>query len=173
MKLIQVGQVGKPHGFRGEFLLSKRAASGDLPEEIDTVYIGPSVDQASPFLIQDTTAMPKGLRLKLQGFESDTRVKELSGQSVFIPRDSLPETDTDEFYVQDLVGCEVRDLASDESLGRISGVEEVGRGCADRWWIQSESQSFAIPATATVIARVDMSNRLIWIKDGNDFQSNT
>ncbi len=163
--------MGKPHGFRGEFLLSKRAAEGDLPEEIDTVYIGTSPDDAAPFKILDTTAMPKGLRLKLEGFESDTFVKDHSGKSVFVPRELFPETEEGEYYVQDLVGCAVRDMASDESLGHISGVEEVGGGCADRWWIQSETETFAIPAAETVVARVDIPNRLVWIHNGNDFQT--
>src|SRR4051812_30749173 len=117
MKLVQVGSVGKPHGYRGEFLLSARLSSGELPEGVDIVYLGPDEEKAQAFTVEEVREMAKGLRLKLAGMESDAAVKSHTGEAVYIDRQELPEAEDGEFYVQDLVGCAVRDAETDADLG--------------------------------------------------------
>jgi 16S rRNA processing protein RimM len=172
MKLVQVGSVGRPHGYRGEFLLSSRAASGDLPETVETIYIGPTDLQTKPYRVLETTSMPRGLRLKLEGFDSDTAVKALSNAPVFIDRSELPEAEPDEFYVNDLVGCGVQDAESGTLLGVLTSVEAVAPGSPDRWWVTEGDHSFAFPAIDSVLVEIDLKGRLIRIENGLDFQNN-
>lgn len=51
----------------------------------------------------------------------------LAGVRFFVDRGALPEADPDEFYMEDLVGLEVRDQAG-ASLGVIVGVHDFGAG---------------------------------------------
>ncbi len=114
--------------------------------------------------------MPKGLRLTLDGFASDTLVKEKRGEPVFVDRAELPTPKTDEYFVEDLIGSDVLALETESSLGLLSAVEEVAPGCPDRWWVKTPTDSFAIPATAQYIVRVDPIARQIWVRDGQQFQ---
>ncbi len=170
MNLVQIGQVGKPHGFKGEFLLSSRPAALGLPEPIKCIYLGRDAKGAQPFRVVDTTQMPKGLRIKLEGFESDQTVKNHRGDGVYVQRAELPAAQAGLYYVHDLLGCEVLCDASGESIGEISEVEEVGMGSPDRWWIKTPRDTFAILARRETIAQVDLEQRKIRVRNADDYQ---
>jgi ribosomal 30S subunit maturation factor RimM len=106
----------------------------------------------------------------LEGFDSEEGVKAQRGQGVFIDRGCLPPPEEGEYYLEDLQGSEVRDADTQQSLGVLVGVESVGGGCPDRWWINQDGHSFAVPARAEFIATVDASKRLIWVRNGKQFQ---
>lgn len=151
-------------------MLAHGQSSEALSTPIGTVYIGAQPQNAQAHKVLDFTPMPKGVRLTLEGFESDEIVKKRRGEPVFIDRTELPPPKEGEYYVEDLIGAEVRDADTETRLGSLSGVEGVAPSCPDRWWIQGESQSFAVPATAEYIVRVDAAARVIWVRDAQQFQ---
>lgn len=152
-------------------MLSGPSKLDDFADSLEMVFIGSTEKTVLPFRVLETTWQPKGLRLKLEGFGSDTAVKEHRGESVFVDRAALPETEEGEFYVEDLIGFDVRDAQSDETLGTLSGVESVAPGCPDRWWVSSETDSFAFPASNEIVARLDSQSKTVWIRNGNEFQT--
>jgi len=170
MKLIQVGTIGRPHSFRGEFVLSHGAVSPSLRDHVRTLYIGPNEKSAAAHAVQGYVPMPKGLRIKLETFNSDTDVKAKRGTPVFVDRQDLPAPSENEFYVGDLIGSEVREKVTERRVGVLTGVEEVGHGSPDRWWVRNGPNEYAFPATSAVILEVDAAQRVIWIKDGSQFQ---
>jgi 16S rRNA processing protein RimM len=66
------------------------------------------------------------LILKFRGIDTRSQAEAISGTEVNVPvleRAPLPD---DEFYLSDLVGCEVFDRASGRSIGTVSGWQEPG-----------------------------------------------
>lgn len=168
---VQLGTIGRPNGFRGEFMLSQ-ASSEPFSEKIEVLYLGPNETAVVAHRVLGVTPMPSGTRLKLEGFDSDTQVKASRGWAVFADRDALDAPEAGEFLVADLLGSEVRDQATDEVLGRLCSVETVGKGCPDRWWIEpGDGKRFAVPAVAPTIADVDFGKRTIWVSNGIEFRS--
>lgn len=168
---VQLGTIGRPNGFRGEFMLAQ-ASTEPFSENIEVLYLGPTETEARPYRVLGVTPMPSGTRLKLEGFDSDTQVKASRGWSVFADRDCLRSPEAGEFLVADLIGSEVRDQATDEVLGSLCSVETVGKGCPDRWWIeQGDGRRFAVPAAQPTIAAVDFSQRKIWVSNGFEFRA--
>jgi 16S rRNA processing protein RimM len=165
MKLIQVGQVGKAHGYKGAFILQRGRGAEELPEHVRTVFVGTSPSTAKELPLTQSTWMPKGTRLKLEGIESDDAVKAARGNSVFIQRETLTPAQPGEFYVGDLVGLEVFSEETRLSLGTLVEIETVGNGAVDRWWVQAGTESFAVPAVERWVARVDLSTQSVWLRD--------
>ncbi len=164
-RLIQVGHVGRPHGFRGEFMLSNSWGE-PLPEDLAFVYVGREEEDAVEHPIERLTEMPRGLRIKLASFESDKTVKEHQGCLVFVPQEALPPLESNQYYVGELVGSEVREVDTETLVGNLGGIEEVGKGCADRWWVNgADHTQYIFPATAEVIFRVDAARRIIWVRN--------
>ena len=66
----------------------------------------------------EVKSMAKGLVLaRLDGIASREDAEAIKGMSLYIARDALPETATDEVYQIDLIGCSV-DATGSVSLAR-------------------------------------------------------
>lgn len=167
MKLIQVGQVGKAHGYKGAFILHRGRGAEELPESVRSVFVGDCPATATEFPLSQSTWMPKGTRLKLEGMESEDAVKAARGKVVFVQREALGAAQSGEYYVGDLVGLTVFSEESRQELGTISEIETVGSGCVDRWWVRNGTESFAVPAVERWVARVDLGTQSVWIRDAD------
>ena len=70
------------------------------------------------------------------------RAEALRGLKLYIPRDSLPEPEEDEFYLADLIGLFV-ETAEGEALGTVKAVQDFGAGdlleiqprAGATWWL--------------------------------------
>jgi 16S rRNA processing protein RimM len=171
MNLVQVGHIGKAHGYKGAFILQSGSPPNPFPSHIDTVFVGADRETARPFKVSESAWMPKGIRLKLDGCESDTEVKSLRGNRVFVERDQLQAAQDGEYYVADLIGAQVIATETQTPIGTLSAIEEVGKGSTDRWWIQSGQTDFCIPASAQWIEKVDPSSKTIWVRSHDEFRS--
>jgi 16S rRNA processing protein RimM len=167
MKLVQVGQVGKAHGYKGAFILHRGNGAEELPEALKSVFVGTTQATAEELPLTQSTWMPKGIRLKLEGIESDDAVKAARGKLVFIHRDALEPTRSGEHYVDDLIGLKVFCEETKSPLGAIFEVEAVGGGSVDRWWVKEGCETFAVPAAERWVARVDLKSQSVWIRDAD------
>jgi 16S rRNA processing protein RimM len=162
--LVELAKIGKPHGFRGEFVAHTDTGRGSALEGATELYIGMTADSASPHAVTSATWMPKGWKLKLAGIDSDEKVKTLRGHSVFIDRSAMPPTESGEFYIADLIGAEVRDARSEEPLGRVTSIEP-GAGFHDRWVVESPTGTRHVPAVRRYIVRIDAEKRIVWLQN--------
>jgi 16S rRNA processing protein RimM len=66
------------------------------------------------------------LIFKFRGVDSISDAEPLAGAEVRVPLSERAPLEPGEFFQSDLVGCEVVDRRTGESLGRVSGWEESG-----------------------------------------------
>jgi 16S rRNA processing protein RimM len=66
------------------------------------------------------------LIFKFQGVDSISDAEPLAGAEVRVPMSERAPLEPGEFFQSDLVGCEVVDRRTGESLGRVSGWEDAG-----------------------------------------------
>ncbi len=111
-RMIAIGVLGKPHGVRGEIGLrlfnNEGAAGEDAP-----VGLGPII------LVRDgrtvthviTAARPfgAGLLVTFAGINSREAAAALTNHEVLVERASLPAPEPGEYFVSDVIGCEVID----------------------------------------------------------------
>jgi 16S rRNA processing protein RimM len=107
---VVVGRIGKAHGIRGEVTVEVRT---DEPEERfapgASLFIGDSDDE---LLIESSRPHGGGMLIGFAGVLDRTAAEGLRGIILTIERVAgVQPSGEDEYYDDDLIGCEVRDRA--------------------------------------------------------------
>lgn len=119
---LVVGRVGRPHGLRGEVVVSVRT---DFPEERFVPGTSFDVPGGRSLRVATTRWHSGTLLLRFDGVEDRDRAADLSGTELTVPVDDLPSLDDpDEFHDHQLVGLRA-ELADGTVVGE---VREVAHG---------------------------------------------
>lgn len=123
-RLVLVAQVAGGFGVRGEVRVTAYTA-----DPMALVAYSPLLRaDGSPGLTL-TSGRPEKAAVVGRAREIATKEEAdaLRGLKLYVPRDRLPATEEDEFYLTDLVGLEARD-AADVVLGVVKSVQNFGAG---------------------------------------------
>jgi 16S rRNA processing protein RimM len=165
MNLVRVGKVGRPHSFRGTFVVQDHSGKESVIGACKDVWIGKTPETAQSFPVESAKWAAQGWLLKLKGVDSDVWVKENVHLSLFLDRDAFPETSDDEYYVADLVGFSAIDAESGEIVGTFMGSEALAPGLGpDRWWFKVGNREVAVPAISSFVEAVDTKARTIRVR---------
>lgn len=126
--LLLMGRTGKPHGLMGEVKVIPETDDPDRFLDLDTLYIGKSLETASPHQVESVRFQESkyGITviLKLGGVKGRDGAETLRGLQVFAHEDDLPPLGDDEFYLHDLIGLDV-EIVGGDMVGTIGDVLEM------------------------------------------------
>ena len=125
---VAVALLGKSRGNRGEVTA---LALSDRPERyqaLRAVYLFGAGESArsGQFEVESTWFHDGTLIFKFRGVDSISDAEALAGAEVCVPMSERATLEPGEFFQSELVGCEVVDRRTGESLGRVSGWEDSG-----------------------------------------------
>lgn len=165
-QLIKVGSISSVHGLKGSIVIHSDSDKDSALAYLAQVWVGKTEDTAVCYNVVEADWMPRGWKVTLEGVTTIEAGELLKGQTAWAERDWLEETEDNEFYVSDLVGCTVKEEGSEQVLGILTHIEftQTKEG-HDRWWVKGPSGEFSIPAHAKFIRRVDAEAREVWISD--------
>jgi len=153
-EIYRIGRLGKTHGVRGEISFH---FDDDVFDRVDADYLILSVDGIFvPFFIEeyrfrsDSTAI-----LKLEGIDTQERARELTGNEVFFPRE-LADSDEDTLSWAEIIGFELIDAATGNSIGRIAGIDNSTLNT-----LFELEDGKLIPASEELMTDIDKENRTI------------
>jgi len=123
-----VALLGKARGNRGEVTALALSDKLDRYESLGEVYLFGPGEFGPPRRCQvESTWFHNGtLIFKFRGVDSTSDAETLTGSEVRVPMSERAPLEPGEFFQSDLVGCEVVDRRTGESLGRVSGWEDSG-----------------------------------------------
>ena len=167
--LVVVGAILGAHGVRGDvrvksFTAEPQAMFDYAPflaengvELLDPVKARPAKDH---FVVS-----PKSPRQKE---EWDA----LKSTRLYVPKSALPETDEDEFYIEDLVGLDVF-IGGDEKIGRVKAV--LNHGASDLIEIKrlDRGKPVLVPFTFEDVPVVDLGLGRIVVSNFDLWQDET
>lgn len=156
-KLLLVGEIGAPHGVRGQLRVKSHTA--------DPVAIGdygPLVsDDGRVFTVETVRPEKTVVVVSFKEVRDRTAAEALKGVKLYVDRDALPrETGDDSYFHADLIGLEAVDTAGNV-LGRVVAVHDFGAG--DLLDVAVPGQpSVLVPFTREVVPRVELdAGRLV------------
>jgi len=153
MKLVELGVIARPHGFRGAFVVSHAAGKESALSYVKEVWIGASPETATLHQIVEAAWMPSGWKVQVEKITSDVEVKTLRGNAIYADRDLLPKLEEDSYYVDDLFGAKVIESETQEWVGTFLSVEAAGN---QTWWnILYKGEPKLVPAKRHFIESVD------------------
>ncbi len=165
MNLVRVGKIGRPHSFRGAFVVQEHSGPDSVLGSAKRLWVGTTAENAKEYPVAEARWVGQGWVLKLAGVDSDEWVKASVHQSVFQERAAFPEADGGEYYVADLIGFTAVDAESGERLGNFLGAETPAPGMGpDRWWFQMGGREVAVPAIPDFVVSVDLETKTIVVR---------
>ncbi|MCB9134704.1 MAG: 16S rRNA processing protein RimM [Anaerolineales bacterium] len=151
---LVVGQLGKPHGVRGEVSMTILT---EFPERIlpgKTLYLG---EEYRPMRVRQARGTGTKLLLALAGIETRTQAEELRNEMVYVLRAEVPPLPEGEYYYHQLLGLNV--ISEDgQDLGHLE--EILPTGANDVYLIRlPDGRELLLPIIPGVLLGVDLSNQ--------------
>jgi 16S rRNA processing protein RimM len=121
---VCLGQIGAPHGVRGEVRLRSFTAEPDA-----IANYGPlQTEDGHTVTIESLRPAKDHFVATLSGIHDRNAAEQLTNVRLYVPRERLPQLhEADEFYHADLIGLAVVDRAGD-LIGTVVAIHNFGAG---------------------------------------------
>ncbi len=142
---IAVGQVGKPHGIKGEVKIIPLTDDISRFRRLKYVLI-----KGIEYKIEFVKLQADRAILKLEGFDKPEDLITLKDEYVEIRREDAVRKRKDEYFIDELRGMQVFDTEG-RDLGTVYDVVQTGAN--DVYWIQKPAE-LLIPALKTIVTEI-------------------
>lgn len=128
---IHIGHCTTPHGIRGEFSFVLYNVEDSVLHDGAVVTLTPRSQNSSipqdgkEFKIKKISFGNKTI-VTLEGVNDRNTVEAMVPFDIYFARENFPETDPDEYYLNDLLGLEVIDFITKKPVGRVVDFYENG-----------------------------------------------
>jgi 16S rRNA processing protein RimM len=151
---ICLGQIGAPHGVRGEVRLrsftaepTAIAAYGPLESEDGRIFTIETLRPAKDFFV-----------VKLSGVADRDAAERLTNTKLYVPRDRLPAPQApDEYYHADLIGLRAVDRAG-RSCGTVVAIHNFGAGDVIEIRPETGDKTEMLPFDAATVPEIDIAH---------------
>lgn len=123
---VTVALLGKTRGNRGELTALALSSKPERYEKLRDVYLFGGEAAGEKHEVESSWFHDGTLILKFRGIDSISDAERLSGAEVRVPASEREPLDEGEFFESDLIGCDVVERASGQSLGRVSAWQDAG-----------------------------------------------
>jgi 16S rRNA processing protein RimM len=121
---VTIAVLGKTRGNRGEITAWALSSRPERYQSLQEVHLFGSAGER--FEVESTWFHQGTLVFKFRGVDSISDAERLTGLEVRIPLSQRMPLEPGEFFQSDLVGCEVVERRTGESLGRVSDWQDSG-----------------------------------------------
>lgn len=119
-ELVELGQIVRPFGIRGELKVRPVDAPGQLLSGLTEVYLLCGERTHGPIALEGARAHGNFALLKLAGYDTPESADALRMARVAVPYRCLPPLPPGEYYFCEILGSTVQ-LRSGETLGTVQG----------------------------------------------------
>lgn len=157
-EFLEAGKIVTTHGIRGEVKIMPYTDTPELLAEFDRLFIG---KDRKELIIEHSRVFKNMVIAKIEGVDTPEDAEKLRNKMLFMHRDDL-ELDDDTYFIQDLIGMEVRDADSGFVYGKIDDVMQTGAN--DVYVIKGSDREYLVPAIADVIVSTDINSDIMTIR---------
>ena len=149
---LECGKIANTHGVRGDVLIESWCDSPKVLASLKTVYTEKN-GVYTPITLQKTSVYKGRVMATLAGVSSLEDAAALKNTVVFAARADLPLAEGD-FFVQDLIGLPVYELATKEKYGVLSDV--ISGAASDLYEVKNERGTFLVPVVPAFVKEIDL-----------------
>lgn len=154
---LEAGKIVTTHGIRGEVKIMPYTDTPELLCEFDRLFMGKNHTE---IIIERSRVFKNMVIAKIKGVDTPEDAEKLRNKMLYMHRDDL-ELDENTYFIQDLIGMEVKDNESGFIYGKIIDVMQTGAN--DVYVIQGDRE-YLIPAIPDVVISTDIDNNIMLIK---------
>lgn len=154
---LEAGKIVTTHGIRGEVKIMPYTDTPELLCEFDRLFMGKNHTE---IIIEKSRVFKNMVIAKIEGIDTPEDAEKLRNKMLYMHRDDL-ELDENTYFIQDLIGMEVKDNENGFIYGKIIDVMQTGAN--DVYVIQGDKE-YLIPAIPDVVISTDIDNDIMLIK---------
>lgn len=155
---LEAGKIVTTHGIRGEVKIMPYTDYPELLCEFDRLFIGKNHEEIA---IERSRTFKNMVIAKLEGYDTPEAAEKLRNKILYMHRSDL-ELDENTYFIQDLIGIEVRDADTEFIYGKIADVMQTGAN--DVYVVQGTDREYLVPAIPDVIISTDIDNNIMTIR---------
>jgi 16S rRNA processing protein RimM len=125
---VAIALLGKTRGNRGEITALALSSKPERYESLREVYLVGEDDRTVRYEVENTWFHDGTLIFKFRGVDTISDAEPLSGAEVRVPFSERVALDPGEYFESDILGCEVVDRRTGQSLGRVDAWDDGGGG---------------------------------------------
>jgi 16S rRNA processing protein RimM len=156
---VTVAVLGKARGIRGEVTAVPLTGKPERFESLRGAYLYTAGGALEPVEVESCWFHDRTLILKFRGIDSMSQAEPLAGAEVRVPRSQRVALEPGEFFQSDLMGCEVVDRRSGESLGRVAAWQDGGGA-----GLLELDNGLLIPFARAICVEIDPAGRRIGVE---------
>src|SRR5439155_24547138 len=121
-----ISVVSRVWGIGGEFAAMPFSDHPERFEDLGRVYLFGSGPDPTQCEVESVRSAAGSLLLKFRGIDSISDAEPWRGAEVRVPREERLALEPGEFYLSDLVGCEVVERGTGQPLGTVTRWDDGG-----------------------------------------------
>lgn len=157
MNLIKIGKIVNTHGIKGELrLLSKFPYKDKVFIKNMPIYI----NKENKEVITSYRKHKNFDMITLEGYNNINEVLKYKGKVVYINSEDI-KLDKDTYLDEEIIGVEV--IYQENKKGIVTDIERYDK--TTLLVIKSNDKEYLIPYNNDIIEKIDINNKVIYIKD--------
>jgi len=156
---VTIAVLGKTRGNRGEVTAFPLSSKLERFESLKEVFLFGTGERRE---VESTWFHNGTLIFKFQGVDSISEAELLNGLEVRVPVSERVSLDEGEFFQDDLIGCDVIDRRTGESLGPVTGWDDGGG--SGLLVVGKGDQAMLIPFSRSICVEISPAARRIVVE---------
>ena len=161
-RYVTIARLVRPRGNRGELVAEDLSDEPTRFTRVRRVLVEDAARGRREMAIERAWRHNGRLILKFRGIDSITAAEELRGCQVQLPEQEIGPLPPGEFFLRDLVGCQVVDAESGGSVGRVEDVLEPGGQLLLQ--VKAEGREILIPFVRSICVEIDPEQQRIRVR---------
>jgi len=153
---VTIAVLGRTRGNRGEITAFPLSGKPERFETLAEVFLFGS---GTHYQVDETWFHNGALVFKFRGVDTISAAELLTGAEVRVPADQRTPLDPGEFFQDDLLGCQVVDRRTGETLGQVSGWQDGGGS-----GLLVVNNDLLIPFASSICVEIDPAGKRIAVE---------
>ena len=151
-QFLECGKIINTHGVRGGVKLESWCDTPNDLASLEKVFLK-NGDEYIRHKVKKSSIFKQFVLFELDGINDINTAEMLKGTIVYADRDDI-SIDEDAFFIADIIGLPVIDIATGDEIGKLSDV--LNLGASDLYEINTKNGKKLIPAVPEFIKEVDL-----------------
>ena len=106
VEYFEIGQISNTHGLKGEMKVRPFTEKNEDYAKLENILVDFN-GTLKEYTVESVRYQKDVVLMKLKGVDDIEEAEKLKGHYIKIPRDSAKKINEDEYFIADLLGCEV------------------------------------------------------------------
>lgn len=157
-RYLEIGKIVNTHGIKGDLKVEPWCNSVELLCSFSEIYLN---EGKSKLIIKSARPQKKVAIMHIDGINTIEDAEKMKNRVIYADRKDI-SLDENEYFIQDIIGCEVLDFDTKKTYGTVTDVFKTGAN--DVYEItNSNGIKYLIPVIDKVIKETDIKNQTIKI----------